>query len=56
MTTPFGEVEVNEGEWGGVPVVHIARHGVGHERLSNLVNHRANVFALQARWRGGLSG
>ncbi|HEX3804081.1 MAG TPA: MTAP family purine nucleoside phosphorylase [Solirubrobacteraceae bacterium] len=49
VTTPFGDVEVNEGEWGGVEVVHIARHGHGHERLSNLVNHRANVFALKTR-------
>lgn len=49
VSTPFGQVELNEGEWGGVPVIHIARHGVGHERLSNLVNHRANVFALKSR-------
>jgi purine nucleoside phosphorylase len=49
VATPFGDVSVNEGEWCGVEVTHIARHGVGHERLSNMVNHRANVFALKSR-------
>jgi purine nucleoside phosphorylase len=49
VSTPYGDVSVNEGEWCGVEVAHIARHGHGHERLSNLVNHRANVFALKSR-------
>lgn len=49
VATPFGDVSVNEGEWCGVEVTHIARHGVGHERLSNMVNHRANAFALRSR-------
>jgi purine nucleoside phosphorylase len=49
VSTPYGDVSVHEGEWCGVEAVHIARHGVGHERLSNLVNHRANVFALKSR-------
>jgi purine nucleoside phosphorylase len=47
VTTPFGDVWVNQGEWGGVEVAQVARHGAGHEWLSNLVNHRANVFALK---------
>jgi 5'-methylthioadenosine phosphorylase len=28
-------------------VLHISRHGEGHRRLSNHVNHRANVWALK---------
>lgn len=49
VSTPFGDVEVTEGSWGGVDVCHLARHGAGHARLSNLVNHRANVWALRER-------
>jgi purine nucleoside phosphorylase len=49
VSTPFGDVEVSEGRWSGVEVSHIARHGAGHARLSNLVNHRANVWALRER-------
>jgi purine nucleoside phosphorylase len=56
VATPFGDVSVNEGEWCGVEVTHIARHGVGHERLSNLVNHRANVFALRSRGASAVVG
>jgi 5'-methylthioadenosine phosphorylase len=56
IATPYGDVDVNEGEWGGVEVVHIARHGAGHERLSNLVNHRANVWALRERGAGAVIG
>jgi purine nucleoside phosphorylase len=44
--TPFGEVTVTRGLYAGVSVLHIARHGAGHSRISNLVNHRANVWAL----------
>ncbi len=49
ITTPYGDVEVSEGRWHGVDVVHIARHGSGHARLSNTVNHRANVWAMRER-------
>jgi len=48
VPTRYGEVEVAEGLWHGVEVLHIARHGAGHARLSNAVNHRANVSALKA--------
>ena len=49
VTTPHGDVEVNEGSWFGVDVLHVSRHGAGHARLSNTVNHRANVWALRSR-------
>ena len=56
VSTPFGDVEASEGHWGGVDVVHIARHGSAHARLSNLVNHRANVWALRERGAGCVVG
>ncbi len=45
--TPFGTVTVTDGHLGGVGVVHASRHEPGHRRLSNHVNHRANVLALR---------
>jgi 5'-methylthioadenosine phosphorylase len=48
VTTGFGNVELSEGRVAGVEVVHLCRHGPGHARLSNQVNHRANLAALMA--------
>jgi 5'-methylthioadenosine phosphorylase len=45
--TPFGTVEVSRGEYAGVDVVHVSRHGAGHVRLSHQVQHRANIWALR---------
>lgn len=42
----FGEALLTEGRINGVDVVHLCRHGTGHERLSNHVEHRANLRAL----------
>lgn len=44
--TAYGDVDLLEGVMGATPVVHISRHGAGHARLSNHVNHRANLRAL----------
>ncbi len=46
VQTPFGSIEVSRGEFGGVDLLHVSRHGVGHVRLSNHVEHRANIWAL----------
>ncbi len=46
VATPFGPVTVAEGRVNGHTVTHIARHGAAHERLSNHVAHRANIWAL----------
>ena len=46
VTTQYGQAEVTDGVVAGVPVVHLSRHGAGHARLSNHVQHRANVAAL----------
>ncbi|MGH2979359.1 MAG: MTAP family purine nucleoside phosphorylase [Solirubrobacterales bacterium] len=47
VTTRFGEALVTRGSIGAVEVLHVARHGEGHHRLSNHVTHRANVTALR---------
>ena len=47
LDTLYGPVEVTHGFLsGGVEVAHISRHGKGHIRLSNHVNHLANLAAL----------
>jgi 5'-methylthioadenosine phosphorylase len=46
VRTRFGEALVARGSLGDVEVLHIARHGEGHVRLSSQVDHRANVAAL----------
>jgi purine nucleoside phosphorylase len=46
VSTPYGEAELSHGGLGDVDVVHISRHGPGHRRLSNHVEHRANIAAL----------
>ena len=47
VVTEWGTARVAHGKLGGVDVVHLSRHGTGHARLSNQVDHRANVAALQ---------
>jgi purine nucleoside phosphorylase len=49
VATPFGEAVVTEGRFAGAEVVHVARHGEGHRRLSSAVTHQANVWALRER-------
>ena len=46
VETRWGTALVSRGEWAGTEVVHLSRHGEGHPRLSNHVEHRANVAAL----------
>jgi purine nucleoside phosphorylase len=47
VQTPWGEALVSRGTFAGVAVAHVSRHGAGHVRLSNHVEHRANIGALQ---------
>ncbi len=47
FATRFGEALVTRGRTGDVEVLHVSRHEAGHRRLSNHVNHRANVAALE---------
>jgi len=46
VQTPWGEAEVTRGTYADVEILHLSRHGAGHVRLSNAVNHRANIWAL----------
>ncbi len=48
VRTEYGEADVTEGRLAGVEMVHLSRHGSAHARLSNHVDHRANLAALQA--------
>jgi 5'-methylthioadenosine phosphorylase len=49
VETRFGAAFVSEGRLGGAEVLHIARHGDGHRRISSQVTHRANIAALRDR-------
>ncbi|HEX2102472.1 MAG TPA: MTAP family purine nucleoside phosphorylase [Solirubrobacteraceae bacterium] len=47
VETPFGSARVTAGRFAGVEVLHVARHGEGHQRLSSQVEHQANIAALR---------
>ena len=47
VQTEFGPVDVTQGRFAGVDVLHVARHGQGHARLSSQVTHQANIVALR---------
>jgi purine nucleoside phosphorylase len=47
LETPFGAALVTEGTFAEQTALHVSRHGEGHKRLSNHVNHRANIWALR---------
>jgi purine nucleoside phosphorylase len=49
VATPFGEAQISEGRFAGAEVLHVARHGEGHRRLSSAVTHQANIWALRER-------
>ncbi len=46
IATVHGTAEVTTGTVRERAVVHVSRHGQGHQRLSNHVQHRANIAAL----------
>jgi 5'-methylthioadenosine phosphorylase len=49
VDTPFGNPSdaITQGEWGGVPVCFLSRHGPGHLLNPSQVPYRANIFALK---------
>jgi 5'-methylthioadenosine phosphorylase len=49
VATPFGDAFVSHGSFATAEVLHIARHGEGHLRLSSAVTHQANIWALRER-------
>ena len=40
-------MRLSKTEWMGVPVLILARHGVGHVLNPTQVPYRANIFALK---------
>ena len=46
VATRYGPARVTAGRLAGVDVLHLSRHHEGHPRLSNHVEHRANIAAL----------
>ena len=54
--TAYGPVELVSGRVGEVDVVHLSRHGPSHRRLSNHVEHKANLSALMAAGVGAVIG
>jgi 5'-methylthioadenosine phosphorylase len=49
IETPFGRPSdaIIEGQWHGVPVLLLSRHGRGHVLNPSQVPYRANIFALK---------
>ena len=47
VSTAFGPALVAEGRFAGADVVHVARHGERHRRISSQVTHQANIAALR---------
>ncbi len=47
VETRYGHALVTEGRLGDAEVLHVSRHEPGHKRLSNQVQHRANICALK---------
>ena len=54
VRTWWGTTDVTRGELAGVRVAHVSRHGPGHVRLSNHVEHRANIAALAQAGAAGV--
>ncbi len=55
LDTPFGKpsAPIFLGQWSGVPIAFLARHGVGHTIPPGAVPFRANIWALKSldcRW------
>lgn len=47
VPTRYGHALVTEARMGDAEVLHVSRHEPGHRRLSNQVQHRANIAALK---------
>jgi 5'-methylthioadenosine phosphorylase len=47
VETPFGEVSLTCGNYGGQEIAFMARHGSKHSIPPHLINYRANIWALK---------
>jgi 5'-methylthioadenosine phosphorylase len=54
IATPYGKVQAVCGDLGGKSVLFIARHKQDHALLSNMINHRANIYACQEAQVGAI--
>jgi 5'-methylthioadenosine phosphorylase len=54
VATAWGDALVSRGTFAGTEVLHVSRHREGHELLSNLVTHRANIAALSQLGANGV--
>ncbi len=54
IETPYGNVQAVCGDLGTISVLFIARHKQDHALLSNMINHRANVYACQKAQVGAI--
>jgi 5'-deoxy-5'-methylthioadenosine phosphorylase len=47
VTTTYGDALVTSGEWNGIEIEFVTRHGADHSVPPNKVNYRANITALK---------
>ena len=47
VDTAYGRARITMGEWNGVSVVFLTRHGSGHTIPPHMINFRANIRALK---------
>lgn len=47
VQTPYGEVRPTVGEYNGVEVAFLPRHGAGHTVPPHRINYRANIWGLR---------
>lgn len=46
VSTAYGQTLVTRGDWHGLPVAFVTRHGTGHTVPPHRINHRATIRAL----------
>jgi 5'-methylthioadenosine phosphorylase len=47
FATPYGAMTLTTGQWDGVPVAFLPRHGSDHSVPPHAINYRANIWALK---------
>ena len=52
VSTPFGKTSLSKAEAHGHSLFFLARHQSEHKSLPNMINHRANIFAMKEQGVG----
>ena len=47
VSSVYGDALITSGNWNGVPIEFVTRHGVDHSVPPSKVNYRANIQALK---------